>query len=183
LASSKTGVCVWLTGLSGAEKSTISQALAGLVRAGGREVTLLDGDVVRTLLSRGLGFTRDDRDMNIARIAFVAGEIVRHNGIVICAAVSPYRSARESARATVGPDRFVEVFVDTPLEVCQARDPKGLYLRARRGELKGLTGIDDPYEAPLNPDMVLHTVDVEPPRNAAVIASYLVTRGLLAEVR
>ena len=121
--------------------------------------------------------------MNIARIAFVAGEIVRHNGIVICAAVSPYRSARESARATVGPDRFVEVFVDTPLEVCQARDPKGLYLRARRGELKGLTGIDDPYEAPLNPDMVLHTVDVEPPRNAAVIASYLVTRGLLAEVR
>jgi sulfate adenylyltransferase len=106
--------------LSGAGKSTISQALAGLVRAGGREVTLLDGDVVRTLLSKGLGFTRDDRDMNIARIAFVAGEIVRHNGMVICAAVSPYRSARESARATVGPDRFVEVFVDTPLEVCQA---------------------------------------------------------------
>jgi sulfate adenylyltransferase len=176
-------VCVWLTGLSGAGKSTISQALAELIQARGRAVTLLDGDAVRTLLSKGLGFTKDDRDMNIARMAFVAAEIVRHNGVVICAAVSPYRSARESARATVGPDRFVEVFVDTPLEVCQARDPKGLYLRARRGELKGLTGIDDPYEAPLVPDLVLHTVDVEPSQNAGVIASYLAMRRLLADAR
>ena len=183
MTASPIGVCVWLTGLSGAGKSTISQALVGLIHARGREVTLLDGDVVRTLLSKGLGFTKEDRDMNIARMAFVAAEIVRHHGVVICAAVSPYRSARESARATVGPDRFVEVFVDTPLEVCQARDPKGLYLRARRGELKGFTGIDDPYEAPLNADMVLHTVDVEPPENAAAIASYLATRGLLADVR
>lgn len=179
MTASPTGVCVWLTGLSGAGKSTISQALAGLIRARGREVTLLDGDVVRTLLSRGLGFSREDRDMNIGRIAFVAGEIVRHKGIVICAAVSPYRAARETARATVGPDRFVEVFVDTPLNVCQERDPKGLYLRARRGELKGFTGIDDPYEAPLDPEMVLTTVAVDPQQNAAAIVAYLVNRGLL----
>ena len=144
----KQGVCIWFTGLSGAGKSTTADVLTVLLQECGRQVTVLDGDVVRLNLSRGLGFSREDRDLNIRRIGFVASEIVRHGGAVVCAALSPYRSTRNEVRSMVGVDRFVEVFVDTPLEECERRDTKGLYARARRGEIKNFTGIDDPYEPP-----------------------------------
>src|SRR5205085_10095349 len=123
------GVCIWFTGLSGAGKSTTADVLTVLLLEHGRHVTMLDGDVVRTHLSKGLGFSKDDRDTNIRRIGFVAAEIVRHGGVVICAAISPYRATRAECRAMMGADQFVEVFVDTPLEVCEARDSKGLYAK------------------------------------------------------
>ncbi|NJM55512.1 MAG: sulfate adenylyltransferase, partial [Verrucomicrobiae bacterium] len=131
------GFCLWFTGLSGAGKSTIAEIVAVLLLECGRQSTMLDGDVVRTHLSRGLGFSREDRDVNILRIGFVASEVVRHNGTVICAAISPYRATRDEVRKMVGgQDQFIEIFVDTPLEVCEERDIKGLYVRARRGEIK-----------------------------------------------
>ncbi|MBI1847563.1 MAG: adenylyl-sulfate kinase, partial [Candidatus Rokubacteria bacterium] len=129
------GFCLWLTGLSGAGKSTIAHALIAHLTRRGRVVTLLDGDVVRTHLSKGLGFSRDDRDTNVRRIAFVAGEVVRHQGIAICAVVSPYEATREECRRIVGAERFVLVYVDAPLAICEQRDPKGMYARARRGEI------------------------------------------------
>jgi sulfate adenylyltransferase len=149
----------------------------------GRQVTFLDGDVVRTHLSKGLGFSKEDRDTNILRIGFVASEIVRHNGVAICAAVSPYRAARNECRRGVGEDRFVEVFVDTPVGVCEQRDTKGMYAKARRGEIKGLTGIDDPYEEPLNPELRLTTTDCSPEENARKIMNYLVDQGFLLDAR
>lgn len=173
------GLCVWFTGLSGSGKSTIAEILAVLFLERGRSVTLLDGDVVRTHLSSGLGFSREDRDANIRRIGFVASEIVRHHGVVICAAVSPYRATRNEVRSMVGADQFIEVFVDTPLEVCERRDPKGLYAKARGGELKGFTGVDDPYEPPLGPEIRLATVDCTPEEDARSIIRHLVERGFL----
>jgi sulfate adenylyltransferase len=140
---------------------------------------VLDGDVVRTHLSQGLGFSKEDRDINIRRIGFVAAEIVRHGGLVICAAVSPYRATRNEVRAMVGADHFVEVFVDTPLEICEQRDAKGMYAKARRGEIKDFTGIDDPYEAPLSPEVRLNTVDYSPGENAEMVISHLMQRGFL----
>jgi sulfate adenylyltransferase len=173
------GFCLWFTGLSGAGKSTIAEIVAILLMEHGRQVTVLDGDVVRTHLSKGLGFSKEDRDTNILRIGFVASEIVRHHGSVICAAVSPYRAARNECRSIVGKDHFIEIFVDTPLEVCEQRDVKGLYAKARRGELKGFTGIDDPYEEPLNPEIRLNTTGCFPEYNARQIIDYLIDRGLL----
>lgn len=173
------GFCLWFTGLSGAGKSTIAEVLISLLLEHGRQVTLLDGDVVRTHLSKGLGFSREDRDTNILRIGFVASEIVRHNGVVVCAAISPYRAARNENRQLVGNDKFIEVFVDTPLDVCEDRDTKGLYAKARRGEIKGFTGIDDPYEPPISPELVLKTVASSPEENARSIISYLQERGSL----
>src|SRR5688500_15185335 len=129
-----------------------------MLEARGRTVTMLDGDVVRTHLSRGLGFSREDRDENVRRVGFVAAEIVRHGGICVCALVSPYRSTRDEVRAMVGRDSFVEVFVDTPLEICAARDVKGLYAGADRGDVSALTGVADPYEPPLTPELRLQTV-------------------------
>jgi sulfate adenylyltransferase len=161
LTATPRGCCVWLTGLSGAGKSTIAQFLSSHFAAAGRTVTLLDGDVVRTHLSKGLGFSKEDRDTNIRRIAFVAAEIVRHRGIVIVAAVSPYETARNEARDMVGHEGFVLVHVATPLAVCEQRDVKGLYAKARRGEIKGLTGVDDPYEPPAAPDVTLTTLDCD----------------------
>ena len=178
----KQGLCIWFTGLSGAGKSTIANALVPMLQERGRQATMLDGDVVRTHLSKGLGFSKEDRDTNILRIGFVAGEISRHNGTVICAAISPYRGTRSQTREMVGEDRFVEIFVDTPLEVCEARDVKGLYARARRGEIKGFTGIDDPYEAPEHPEIVLQTVGCTPEENARAITRYLQERGFLNHV-
>jgi sulfate adenylyltransferase len=147
----------------------------------GRQVTVLDGDVVRTNLSQGLGFSREDRDTNIRRIGYVASEIARHHGAVICAAISPYRATRAACRAMVGSENFVEVFVDTPLEVCERRDPKGMYARARRGEIKEFTGIDDPYESPENAELTLTTTDSTPEANAEKIIRYLVSRGFLGD--
>lgn len=170
------GVCVWFTGLSGAGKSTTAEILTVLLQESGRQVTLLDGDVVRTHLSKGLGFSKEDRDTNIRRIGFVAAELVRHGGVVVCAAVSPYRATRNEVRNMVGSDRFIEVFVDTPLEVCEQRDAKGMYAKARRGEIKGFTGIDDPYEPPLNPEILLDTVTHTAEENARTILQFLIHR-------
>ena len=173
------GACVWFTGLSGAGKSTIADVLTVLLLEHGRQMTVLDGDVVRTHLSKGLGFSKEDRDTNIRRIGFVAAEIVRHGGLVICAAVSPYRAARSDVRNMIGTDRFVEVFVDTPLEVCEQRDTKGLYAKARRGEIAAFTGISDPYERPLSPEITLDTVATTPEDNARQVVSYLAAHGFI----
>ena len=175
----KQGIGIWFTGLSGSGKSTIAQALIAMLLERGRQATMLDGDVVRTHLSKGLGFSKEDRDTNILRIGFVAGELVRHQGNVICAAISPYRSTRNEARKMVGADQFIEVYVNTPLEICEQRDVKGLYARARRGEIKGFTGIDDPYEAPLNPEVVVKTEGNTPEGCAHQIIAYLEDRGFL----
>ena len=175
----KQGFCVWFTGLSAAGKSTTAEILTVLLQEFGRQVTLLDGDVVRHNLSRGLGFSKEDRDLNIRRIGFVAAEIVKHQGTVICAAVSPYRATRNEVRNSVGSDRFIEVFVDTPLEECERRDAKGMYSKARRGELKNFTGIDDPYEPPVQPELVLETLNNSAEENARSIIDYLVQRGFL----
>jgi sulfate adenylyltransferase len=173
------GFCVWFTGLSGAGKSTIAAILNVLLLERGRTPTILDGDVVRTHLSKGLGFSREDRDTNILRIGFVASAVVKAGGAVICAAVSPYRAARNECRAMIGSDQFIEVFVNTPLEVCEQRDVKGLYAKARRGEIRGFTGIDDPYEPPVNPELTLSTIDVTPEENARKIIRYLEEKGFL----
>jgi sulfate adenylyltransferase len=173
------GFCVWFTGLSGAGKSATAEALTSLLLERGRQITVLDGDVVRTHLSKGLGFSREDRDTNIHRIGFVAAEIARHGGAVVCAAVSPYRAARNRCRTMVGSDRFIEVFVDTPIEVCEQRDIKGLYAKARRGEVKGFTGVDDPYEPPHSAELVLDTVKQSVEENARRILGQLVERGFV----
>jgi sulfate adenylyltransferase len=174
------GACIWFTGLSGAGKSTTAEVLTVLMLEHGRQVTLLDGDVVRTHLSQGLGFSKEDRDVNIRRIGYVAAEIVRHGGMVICAAVSPYRAARNDVRTMMTPGHFIEVFVDTPLAVCEARDVKGMYARARRGEIKDFTGIDDPYEPPFRPELTLDTVRFAPEQNARRILAYLAEHGFIS---
>ena len=173
------GVCIWFTGLSGAGKSTTAEVLTVLLMEQGRQVTVLDGDVVRTHLSKGLGFSKEDRDANIRRIGYVAAEIVRHGGLVMCAAVSPYRATRNDVRNMVGKDHFVEVFVNTPLEECEVRDVKGMYAKARRGEIKGFTGIDDPYEEPLHAEITLDTMTNGPEENARLILGYLTRHGFV----
>lgn len=173
------GACIWFTGLSGSGKSTTAEVLTMLLMEHGRQITVLDGDVVRTHLSKGLGFSKEDRDTNIRRIGFVAAEIVRHGGVVVCAAVSPYRATREDVRSMVGSDRFIEVFVDTPLEVCEERDVKGMYAKARRGEIKDFTGIDDPYEPPGDPEITLDTVNQTPEDNARVVLNVLIEKGFV----
>jgi len=173
------GVCIWFTGLSGAGKSTTAEILTMLLMEHGRHITMLDGDVVRTHLSKGLGFSKEDRDTNVRRIGFVASEVVRHGGVAICAAVSPYRASRNDVRTMVGSGHFVEVFVDTPLEVCETRDTKGMYAKARRGEVTGFTGIDDPYEAPEVPEISLDTVSRTAEANARMILGYLLDRGFV----
>src|ERR1700722_3074903 len=147
------GVVIWLTGLSGAGKSTLAEALAPELRARGRRVEILDGDVVRTHLCKGLGFSREDRDTNIARIAFVAHLLARNGVTVIAAAISPFRDARAKARALIG--AFLEVHVAPPLEECIRRDVKGLYQKAISGEIEQLTGISDPNKEPLRPELAM----------------------------
>jgi sulfate adenylyltransferase len=157
------GRTLFLTGLSGSGKSTIARALVERL-AGERTVTLLDGDVVRTHLSRGLGFSREDRDLNIRRIGWVAGEVTKHGGLAVCAPIAPYDETRQWVRATVeaagGPGSFVLIWVSTPIEECERRDVKGLYAKARAGEIKGFTGIDDPYEAPQDAELTIDTTVV-----------------------
>ncbi len=149
------GFILWFTGLSGSGKTTITKALEPELKARGCKVEILDGDVVRTNLSKGLGFSREDRDTNIRRIGFVANLLSRNGVVAITAAISPYRAIRDEIRA-IEPN-FVEVYVTAPLEVCESRDVKGLYAKARAGEIKGFTGIDDPYEEPLNPEIICYT--------------------------
>jgi sulfate adenylyltransferase len=177
----RSGFCVWLTGLSGAGKSSIAEVLVLLLMEYGRQVTILDGDVVRTHLSKGLTFSKEDRDMNIRRIGFVAAEIVRHHGVVVCAAVSPYRSTRNEVRSMMGEWQFVEVYVNTPIEICERRDTKGMYAKARKGELRGFTGVDDPYEAPVRPELCLTTADCTPEDNAKRIVTLLRHRGFVSD--
>jgi sulfate adenylyltransferase len=172
------GFCIWFTGLSGAGKTVTAQVLTELLLEHGKQLTMLDGDVIRTHLSKGLGFSKEDRDTNILRIGFVAGEIVRHGGVVVCAAISPYRAARNEARQMVG-DNFIMAYMDTPIEVCEQRDTKGLYAKARRGELKGFTGVDDPYEPPISPEITLKGMGITPEENARQIIAYLKQQGYL----
>ena len=164
------GVTVFLTGLSGAGKSTIADALVAQLEAEGRPVTVLDGDVVRTHLSSELSFSREHRDLNIRRIGWVAGEVVEHGGTVVVAAIAPYEAARQEARKLVEEHgRFVLVHLSTPLEVCEERDVKGLYARARAGELPGFTGVSDPYEPPELPELVIDTSVTPLPETVAAI--------------
>ncbi len=146
------GVTVWLTGLSGAGKTTIARCLEAELKSRNCKVEVLDGDLIRTWLSQGLGFSKKDRDINVRRVGFVANLLSRNGVIVIAATISPYQEIRDEIRA-INQD-FVEVYINTPLEVCEARDVKGLYAKARAGEIKGFTGIDDPYEVPTNPEVV-----------------------------
>ncbi len=175
----KQGFCIWFTGLSGAGKSTIAEVLIELLAERGRQLTTLDGDVVRTHLTKGLGFSKEDRDTNIRRIGFVASEIVKHNGAVMCAAISPYQSTRDEILNMIGDDKFILVYINTSLEVCEERDTKGLYAKARRNEIKGFTGIDDPYEIPVNPDLTLDTNSTDPEDNAQAIIDHLVEKGFI----
>lgn len=149
------GVTLWFTGLSGAGKTTITQAVEQELRARGGRLEVLDGDVVRQNLTKGLGFSKEDRDENIRRIGFVSHLLTRHGVIVLVSAISPYQNIREEVRQRIGD--FLEVFVNAPLEVCEQRDVKGLYQKARAGEIKGFTGIDDPYEPPLKPEIECRT--------------------------
>jgi len=174
------GVCLWFTGLSGSGKSSTAEVLKLLLMERGRRVTLLDGDVVRTHLSRGLGFSKADRDTNILRIGYVASEIVRHGGTAICAAVSPYRSTRNEVRNMME-NNFIEIFVDTPLAVCEERDVKGMYARARRGEIQNFTGVDDPYETPENAELTLDTVNFSADQNAEKILAYLAAQNFITK--
>jgi adenylyl-sulfate kinase len=159
------GCTVWFTGLSGAGKSTLANLIEKELRARGLRVEVLDGDVIRTHLSKGLGFSKADRDTNIRRIGWVC-EVLSRNGVVaIAAAISPYREIRDEVRGKIG--RFVEVHVSAPIEVLAERDVKGLYKKALAGEIKNFTGIDDPYEPPLNPEVVCYTDDRETPEESA----------------
>ena len=175
------GFTLFLTGLSGAGKSTLSQALkATLESEHRRAVTLLDGDVVREMLSSGLTFSRADRELNIRRIGFVAGEVVRHGGICVCAAVAPYASARAEARErSEEHGEFYEIYLSTPLDVCETRDTRGLYRRARRGEIKNFTGIDDPFEPPRKPELELDTTRLPVDEAVRRVLALPVRDGLL----
>ena len=174
-----TGFVIWFTGLSGAGKSTIAELVERDLLAAGSKIEVLDGDVVRTNLSKGLGFSREDRDTNISRIAFVADLLARNDVPVITAAISPYRETRDAARELVGSERFIEIFVDASVEECARRDVKGLYAKAFSGEIKEFTGVSDPYEAPLNPELHLRTEDESAEESAAQIFAYLEANGFL----
>jgi adenylylsulfate kinase len=177
MSKRKEGVVIWFTGLSGAGKSTLAEHIAPKLRAQGKRVEILDGDVVRTNLSKGLGFSREDRDTNIARIAFVAHLLARNGVVVITAAISPFRETRDSARKLIGD--FVEVHVAPPLEECIKRDVKGLYKKAIAGEIQQFTGISDPYEEPAAPELRIDTSTVSVEEGSARILSKLRELGYL----
>jgi adenylyl-sulfate kinase len=171
------GFTIWFTGLSGAGKTTISQRVAQLLREGGRTVEVLDGDVVRTNLSKGLGFSKEDRDENIKRIGFVCKLLTRNGVAVIAAAISPYRETREHVRREI--KNFVEVYVKCPLEVCIERDVKGLYKKALAGEIPQFTGVSDPYEEPVNAEVVCETDKVSVEESAQMVLRALMEHGYL----
>jgi len=173
-----TGFVLWLTGLSGAGKSTVAAKLQPALAERGHRVELLDGDEVRTNLCQGLGFSREDRDTNIARIGYVAGKLAKHGVAVLVAAISPYRQARDLVRAEV--DNFVEVHVAAPVSTCAERDPKGLYAKALSGEIKHFTGVSDPYEPPLAPEVVLHTEAESVDESVEQVIAWLQASGLTA---
>jgi adenylyl-sulfate kinase len=172
------GFTLWFTGLSGAGKTTISHLVELELRERGSRVEVLDGDVVRENLSKGLGFSKEDRDTNIRRIGFVADLLSRNGVPVITAAISPYRELRDESRELMG-DRFIEVFVKASVEVCAERDVKGLYEKAFKGEIKEFTGVSDPYEEPLDPEIVLDTEHQSPEESAAKVISLLEERQLI----
>ena len=177
-SSESRGFCLWFTGLSGSGKSTITTHLVKELRRRGSKLEVLDGDVVRENLSKGLGFSKEDRDTNIRRIAFVADLLSRNGVPVITAAISPYRELRDEARELMG-DRFIEVFVKASVEVCAERDVKGLYEKAFKGEIKEFTGVSDPYEPPLNPELTLDTEHQSVEDSAAKILGLLEERQLI----
>jgi adenylylsulfate kinase len=172
------GFTLWFTGLSGAGKTTISQVVEKELRDRGSKVEILDGDIVRENLSKGLGFSKEDRDTNIRRIAFVADLLSRNGVPVITAAISPYKEIRDEARETMG-ERFIEIFVKASVEICAERDVKGLYEKAFKGEIKEFTGVSDPYEAPLNPELTLDTEHETPEESAGKILTLLEERQLI----
>jgi adenylyl-sulfate kinase len=172
------GFTIWFTGLSGAGKTTISHIVSDELTDRGSKLEILDGDVVRENLSKGLGFSKEDRDTNIRRIAFVADLLSRNDVPVITAAISPYRDIRDEARAMMG-DRFIEVYVEASVDACAERDVKGLYKKAFAGEIKEFTGVSDPYEEPLNPEVVLKTEEESPEESAAKLIAYLEERDLI----
>ena len=182
--SAQRGTAIFFTGLSGAGKTSISNALNEYIqRRGDRTVTMLDGDVVRGVLTPELGFSREHRDLNVLRIAYVASEVTKHGGIAICAQIAPYAGTREKARDMVTRyGSFVEVYVATPIEICEARDPKGLYAKARAGLMKAFTGIDDPYEQPVHAEIVLDTRNSTPEECAQTIADWLMEAGILSKL-
>lgn len=178
-ADRERGAVIWFTGLSGSGKTTIAHEVEDALYTAGVPIEVLDGDVVRENLSKGLGFSKEDRDINIRRIAFVAHLLQRNGVFVITAAISPYRAVREEARAMI--KDFVEVHADAPLEVCEQRDVKGLYAKARAGEIKGFTGIDDPYEPPSNPEVTCRTADEGITESADKVLGKLVEMGYLVK--
>lgn len=172
------GFTVWLTGMSGAGKSTLAGILEAQLRARGLRVEVLDGDVVRTHLSAGLGFSKQDRDINIRRVGWVCEVLTRNGVATIAAVISPYRAVRDEVRGRIG--RFVEVYMEAPLEVLAERDVKGLYRRAQNGEISGFTGVSDPYEPPLQPEVVCHSDGRETPaQSAAKVLAKLEELGYL----
>lgn len=173
------GFTLWFTGLSGAGKSTLAQRVSEHLRARGYKVEVLDGDEVRTHLSKGLGFSKEDRDTNIRRIGYVAKLLSRNGVVAITAAISPYREIRDEVRASIA--NFVEVFVKCPLEELIRRDVKGLYKRALAGEIQGFTGVSDPYEEPLHPEVVVETDRETPEESTRKILRFLASRGLISE--
>jgi sulfate adenylyltransferase len=175
------GITVFFTGLSGSGKSTIAKALSGkLMEIAGRPVTLLHGDVVRKHLCSDLGFSREDRDTNILRIGFLAAEITKHGGIAICAVIAPYDGARQQVRSAIQTQGgFLLVYLSTPLDVCERRDPKGLYAKARAGLIQNFTGISDPYEVPADADLVIDTSEWTPEEAAQEILRHLLQTGFV----
>jgi adenylyl-sulfate kinase len=174
------GFTLWFTGLSGSGKTTIAHLVGPAVEERGPIVEYLDGDTVRTHLSKGLGFSKEDRDANIERIGWVASRLTRHGAAVIAAAISPYEATRQRARDLVEEwGTFVQVYVATSVDECARRDVKGLYEKAFKGEIKGFTGVDDPYEEPSDPDLRIDTERHEPEESARIILAHLEERGLI----
>jgi adenylyl-sulfate kinase len=171
------GFTLWFTGLPCSGKSTLAQLVAAQLADRGRGVEVLDGDIVRQNLTKGLGFSKEDRDENIRRIGFVCGLLSKHGAVAISAAISPYRAVRDDVRSRI--ENFIEVFVDTPLEVCIQRDVKGMYKKALAGQMKNFTGIDDPYEVPPNPELTIKTANETAEKSAARVLQYPEARGLI----